>query len=98
MSEPVDPGRPGGAHRPAAGGPLPPVSEEARVAARRGVNTQWVNLLLLVPLIGVLVPQFYNFTSPRWGGMPFFYWYQLVWVPVSVVFTYIVYRKTRGER
>jgi hypothetical protein len=98
MSEPVDPGQPGGAHRPEAGGPLPPVSEDARAAARRGFNVQWVDLLLLVPLVGVLIPQFYNRVSPRWGGIPFFYWYQLLWVPVSVVFTYIVYRRTRGER
>jgi Protein of unknown function (DUF3311) len=98
MSEPVDPERSGGEERPAAGGPLPPVSGKARAAARRGVNTQWVNLLLLVPLIGVLVPQFYNSDSPRWGGIPFFYWYQLVWIPLSVCFTYFVYRATRGER
>ncbi|MFL6137023.1 MAG: DUF3311 domain-containing protein [Frankiaceae bacterium] len=62
------------------------------------MNVRWVNLLLLVPLVGVLVPQFYNRTSPSWGGMPFFYWYQLVWIPVSVTFTWWVYRATRGER
>jgi Protein of unknown function (DUF3311) len=68
-----------------------------RTSGRR-INVRWVNLLLLVPLIGVLVPQFYNRRSPEWGGMPFFYWYQLVWIPVSVTFTWYVYRATRGDR
>jgi hypothetical protein len=62
------------------------------------MNVRWVNLLLLVPLVGVLVPEFYNSRSPSWGGMPFFYWYQLVWIPVSVLFTYYVYRATRSEK
>ena len=37
-------------------------------------------------------------SDPRLGGMPFFYWYQLLWIPISVAITYIVYRWTRGER
>lgn len=54
-----------------------------------------VLLLLLLPLIGTLVPEFYNRVSPGIGGMPFFYWYQLLWVAISVVCTVIVYRVTR---
>ena len=65
---------------------------------RRGLNYQPVNWLLLIPLVGTLVPSFYNFVSPSLGGVPFFYWYQMVWIPVSVVFTWIVFRSTRGER
>lgn len=57
-----------------------------------------VNWLLIIPLIGVLVPQFYNFTNPSIGGMPFFYWYQLAWIAVSVAITWLVYHVTRGER
>lgn len=71
---------------------------DAHPAARRGLNLQPVNWLLLVPLVGTLVPFFYNFTSPAIGGMPFFYWYQLLWIPISVVFTLIVFRLTRNER
>jgi hypothetical protein len=69
-----------------------------RPTRHRGLNVRPVNLLLLVPLIGVLVPEFYNRRSPEWGGMPFFYWYQLIWIPVSVLFTYFAYRATRGDR
>jgi hypothetical protein len=25
-------------------------------------------------------------------GFPFFYWYQLMWLPLSALITYIVYR------
>lgn len=65
---------------------------------RRGINVQWVNLLMLIPLVGTLVPEFFNARTPAIGGMPFFYWYQLVWIPVSVTLTWVVYRSTRTER
>ncbi len=55
-------------------------------------------LLLLVPLVAVLVPQFYNFGSPAIGGMPFFYWYQLAWVAGVAVCCMIVYFATRTTR
>ena len=55
-------------------------------------------LLLLLPLVAVLVPEFYNFASPAIGGMPFFYWYQLLWVAGVGVCTGIVYLVTRSTR
>lgn len=67
-------------------------------AGRRGLNYQPVNWLLLIPLVGTLLPMFYNFTSPSLGGIPFFYWYQLAWVPVTAVLLWIVFRSTRQER
>jgi Protein of unknown function (DUF3311) len=57
-----------------------------------------VVLLLILPLVGVLVPEFYNFKSPAIGGMPFFYWYQLAWIAGVAVCTGIVYAATRGAR
>jgi Protein of unknown function (DUF3311) len=57
-----------------------------------------VVLLLLLPLVGTLVPAFYNQIHPSIGGMPFFYWYQLAWIPVSVLCTWAVYRATRRQR
>lgn len=57
-----------------------------------------VVLLLLVPLVAVLVPEFYNYNSPAIGGMPFFYWYQLAWVAGVAVCTGIVYAATRNAR
>ena len=57
-----------------------------------------VVLLLLLPLVAVLVPEFYNFASPSIGGMPFFYWYQLAWIGGVAVCAWIVYRATRSTR
>jgi len=61
------------------------------------VNKRWY-WLLLVPLFGVLITPIYNSADPELIGIPFFYWYQMVWIPVSVLCTVIVYRKTRGDR
>ena len=52
------------------------------------------NLLLLVPLLMLLTPVF-NQDPPRLFGLPFFYWYQFVWVPVGVVCVGLVFRMTR---
>jgi hypothetical protein len=51
--------------------------------------------LLLIPLAGTLVPPLYNSADPEVAGIPFFYWYQLLWVPLSVLVTWTVYRKTK---
>ncbi len=49
----------------------------------------WV--LLLLPFIGLLWVPFYNSATPALLGFPFFYWYQLAWVPVTALLTWIVY-------
>jgi hypothetical protein len=55
-------------------------------------------LLLVVPMIGTLIPPIYNTKDPTLIGIPFFYWYLMLWVPVTVVCMLIVYRVTRGDR
>jgi len=60
-------------------------------------NRRWYWLLML-PLVGVLIPQIYNTEDPRLIGIPFFYWYQMLWIFISVACTVTVYRKTKGER
>ena len=51
-----------------------------------------VRWLLLIPFIGLLWVPFYNERGPELLGFPFFYWYQLAWVPISSLLTWIVYR------
>jgi hypothetical protein len=72
--------------------------KEARTAAARRVNTSPWNWLLVLPFIGVLIPAFYNKKDPTLWDMPFFYWYQMLWIAISVAITVVVYRATRGER
>lgn len=69
------------------------MTDHTRLRRRRPVL-----LLLLLPLVAVLVPEFYNFAEPAIGGMPFFYWYQLLWVGLVGVCTAIVYAATRSPR
>ncbi|MGX5717639.1 DUF3311 domain-containing protein [Arthrobacter sp. MAHUQ-56] len=48
-------------------------------------------ILLGAAILFPLMPQLYSFDAPRLGGMPFFYWYQLLWVPVSAALTGTAY-------
>jgi hypothetical protein len=58
-------------------------------------------LLLFVPFAAVAWVPFYNRETPSLFGFPFFYWYQLLWVPITSFLTYLVYRtldrKTRDD-
>ena len=55
-------------------------------------------LLLLIPMLVLYVP-FYNSIEPRLFGFPFFYWFQLIWIFVSMAVTAFVYyaSEPRGE-
>lgn len=52
------------------------------------------NLLLLVPLL-MLITALYNKDAPRLFGMPFFYWFQFVFVFIGVACVWIVYVMTK---
>ncbi len=49
----------------------------------------------LIPFIGLLWVPFYNHELPALFGFPFFYWYQLVWVPVTAFLIWIVFKSER---
>lgn len=49
--------------------------------------------LLLLPFVGLLWVPFYNSELPTLLGFPFFYWYQLLWVPVTAFLIWLVYRQ-----
>lgn len=54
------------------------------------------NLLLLLPLLMLITPWF-DFDKPRLLGLPFFYWYQFLFVPVGVASVAVVYVMTKGK-
>jgi len=58
-------------------------------------GSRWWYLLLLIPLVGLLATPIYAHEDPELFGFPFFYWYQFVWVPLSVAVTWLVYTRTR---
>jgi Protein of unknown function (DUF3311) len=50
-------------------------------------------LWLLVPMLVLYVP-LYNRIEPTLFGFPFFYWFQLGWIFVSMIITAFVYYGT----
>ena len=55
----------------------------------------WLRILFVLPFIAMLWVASYNSVEPSVGGIPFFYWYQLLWVLLGaaiVAFVYIVER------
>jgi hypothetical protein len=62
----------------------------------RGIQFSPWNLLLIVPLL-VLVTPLFNMDGPRLFGMPFFYWFQFLFVVIGVLATLIVYWMTREK-
>ena len=53
----------------------------------------WMLLFLLIPMLVVDVP-LYNRIEPELFGFPFFYWFQLLWIFVSMGVTAFVYYGT----
>lgn len=50
-----------------------------------------VHLLLAVPYLAVLWPPFYNRVEPAIAGIPFFYWYQMLWIALGAAVLIPVY-------
>lgn len=89
MSTDTRPARPGDSADPPQRGPLPP---GAKVLA---------GILLAIPLAALALVPIYSRTTPVLWGFPFFYWYQLLWVILTPLFTwsaYLVIVRARGER
>lgn len=59
-----------------------------------GLRLSAWNLLLLIPLLMLVTPWF-NQDSPRLAGLPFFYWFQFLFVLVGVASVWTVYLATR---
>jgi hypothetical protein len=64
-------------------------------AARR---RRWWYLLFVVQVAAIVWPPLYNRIEPMWHGIPFFYWYQFLWLIVGGVLTAIVYCATEKSR
>jgi len=54
----------------------------------------WWNLLLVLPFVALLWVPFYNSIEPAIWGVPFFYWYQFVWVFLTSAIVILVHRMT----
>jgi hypothetical protein len=59
----------------------------------RSLRRLWY-VLLVVEVVAVLIPSIYGRITPKLFGFPFFYWYQLLWIFISMILTGIVYLAT----
>lgn len=78
-------------HSPESG--TPPISPRM-VSASRVVAAA----LLLAPFVAMLWVPSYSRDSPRLGGVPFFFWYQALWVLLTAACMYIAYVLLRRDR
>jgi membrane protein implicated in regulation of membrane protease activity len=66
----------------------PPIITPPRIIA---------GLCLLLPVVALLWVGSYSRVTPKFIGIPFFYWYQMLWVPLSAALTYTAYLLVRRE-
>lgn len=59
-----------------------------------------ITILLAASLVATLWVPSYARATPAIGGFPFFYWYQLLWVPIVAILSaaaYFLSKRTGGE-
>ena len=64
-------------------------------AEKKRGGWSWWYLLFVMQFLVILWPPFYNRAEPTVFGIPFFYWFQMLWVLVSAVTTAVVYFAVR---
>ena len=57
-----------------------------------------VTIMLTVAIIGALWVPIYARTQPELRDFPFFYWYQLILVPVTAILCWFSYLLLRNKR
>jgi hypothetical protein len=66
------------------------VSRQQEGQGRRTAWSPWY-VLFILQLFAVLWVPYFNRVEPTWLGIPFFYWYQLLWVVISAILTVVIY-------
>ncbi len=63
--------------------------------SKPGADRRWY-WLLLIPYVAMLWTPSYNSLQPSLAGIPFFYWYQFVWIAVTALVILVVYLLAHG--
>ncbi|MGW7574311.1 DUF3311 domain-containing protein [Streptomyces sp. NPDC054765] len=77
------------------------MTQSAESPGRRQVVTPTrvvTGICLVVPFVAMLWVSSYARVEPKLIGIPFFYWYQMAWVPVSTVLTMVAYKLVQREQ
>ena len=64
---------------------------------RRPAALTAASVLLVIGIVGTLWVPIYARSAPKLGDFPFFYWYQLIWVPVVAILTTLAYLLLRAR-
>ena len=63
---------------------------------RRGpVAWTIVTVLVIIGVVGTLIVPVYARVTPKLGAFPFFYWYQLLWIPLVAILSWACYLLVR---
>ena len=65
------------------------MSAQPQTQARR--RRTWLRVFLIIPFIVLLYPPFYNRIAPTFIGIPFFYWFPLLWILLTAILTGTLY-------
>ncbi len=65
--------------------------ENVQTPVKTRRRRSWLLIFLLVPFVALLYPPFYNFQNPTFIGMPFMYWYSLLWIIITAIITAVLY-------
>ncbi|MEU7409039.1 MULTISPECIES: DUF3311 domain-containing protein [Streptomyces] len=57
-----------------------------------------IALCLVAPFVAMLWVGSYAKTDPTFIGIPFFYWYQMLWVPISTALTMLAYQLWKRDQ
>jgi hypothetical protein len=80
--------------------PAPPAKSPAKSPDKRPARLAVVAVLLTIAIMGSLWVPLFARSQPQLRGFPFFYWYQLILVPVTSLLCWICYLllRTRPRR
>lgn len=68
----------------------PPPTNKALLAA--------AGVLLAIPVVALMWVSSYARETPKLAGMPFFFWYQFLWVFICAAMTYTAHRLVLAAR
>lgn len=70
------------------------MTQPSRPGRNRGTWTI-VGVLLAIGVAGTLIVPIYARVTPKAGAFPFFYWYQLLWIPLVALLSWACYLLVR---
>jgi hypothetical protein len=70
---------------------------DAPQTKKRGRMIWQVWVMLALPYLALCFPVLYVRMTPVLFGFPFFYWYQFLWVVITSLLLFAVYRKLKSS-